>query len=267
VATCVPWDLDSGCCDEWETLDTALRERAETLAWSTLRALTGGQIGGCPVIVRPCLGKPCDACSWGWPGEPWHGSGRWVRPFIHDGDWHNSICGGPRCSCTELCEIVLPGPVAALIEVSLDGVEMPLGDFRVDNGHRIVRSDGECWPSCQDLTLPLGQPGTLGITYVPGIVPDDAGLWAAGVLACEFAKACTGGRCRLPSSVTAVARQGVTFEISGGMFPGGLTGIREVDAYLTAVNPSGLKLPPMVWSPDVPWAKHRYETPLVVVTE
>jgi hypothetical protein len=262
VATCVPWDLDSGCCDEWETLTPTLTERAETLAWSTLKTLTGGQLGSCPVIVRPCLGPPCDAC------RQWdHSYGDvWVRPFIRDGDWHNCICGGPRCSCKPLCEIVMPGPIAALIEVNLDGDELPLADFRIDNGHRIVRTDGECWPSCQDMNLSLGEPGTLGITYVPGIVPDDSALWAAGVLACEFAKACSGGKCRLPSSVTSIARQGLTMTMSSSMFEGGMTGIREVDAFLIAVNPNGLKLPPMVWSPDAPWTKHRYETPQVEVT-
>ena len=49
------------------------------------------------------------------------------------------------------------------------------------------------------------------------------------------------------------------------MFPDGMTGIREVDAYLISINPNALKMPPMVWSPDVPWAKHRYETPTVTV--
>ena len=105
----------------------------------------------------------------------------------------------------------------------------------------------------------------LGITYVPGIVPDAAALWAAGVLSCEFAKACTGEKCRLPASVTTVSRQGVTMTMSSGMFEGGMTGIREVDAYLVAVNPNAQRLPSTVWSPDAPWAKHRYQTPVVEV--
>ena len=85
------------------------------------------------------------------------------------------------------------------------------------------------------------------------------------MLACEFAKACTGGKCRLPSSVTSIARQGVTMTISSGMFLGGQTGIREVDAYVVSVNPNAQVMPPVVWSPDVPWAKHRYLTPTAKV--
>jgi hypothetical protein len=157
-----------------------------------------------------------------------------------------------------MCEIVMPGPVAGLVKVTFDGVEVALSNFRIDNLHRIVRTDGTCWPSCQNMNAPLTEVGTLGIEYVPGIIPSPAALWAAGVLACEFSKACTGGKCRLPSSVTSIARQGVSFTMSEGMFADGLTGIREVDAYLVSINPHGHRIPPMVWSPDVPWAKHRY---------
>ena len=120
--------------------------------------------------------------------------------------------------------------------------------------------------SCQYLGRASGEEGTLTITYVPGIIPDEAALWAAGVLACEFAKACTGGKCRLPSGITSVVREGISMVLSAGMFPDGMTGIREVDAYLVSVNPAAQRYQPLVWSPDVPWAKHRYTTPTVEIT-
>jgi len=160
----------------------------------------------------------------------------------------------------------MPGPVAGILQVAFDGVALPLDAFRVDNLHRIVRVDGACWPSCQNMNAPLTEPGTLGITYIPGIVPDSSGLWAAGVLACEFSKACSGLKCRLPASVTTISRQGVSMTMSQQLWEGGKTGIREVDAYLMAINPHAHLIPPMVWSPDVPWAKHRYATPQIEVT-
>jgi hypothetical protein len=249
VPTCVPWELDPGCCDEWSTLDPTVQDRAETLAWSTLRALTGGQVGNCPVIVRPCLSDPCDYCT-----------SAWVEPMIVDGRWVNHVCGAPKCSCERLCEIVMPGPVAQITAAEMDGIGLDPGLFRVDNGNRIVRQDGQCFPSCQRLDCALGEVCTFGITYVPGIVPDAAGLWAAGVLACEFARACSGAKCRLPTGVTTIARQGLSMNLSAAMFPDGMTGIREVDAYTSAINPNHLLVPPMVWSPDVPWARHRYQT-------
>jgi hypothetical protein len=255
AAPCIPWELDATCCscgDEWENYEDGVKERASALAWSTLRALTGGQVGNCPVLMRPCLGPPCSVCN---------PDGVWMRPFIRDGNWFNAVCGIDPCSCERLCEIVTPGPIAEVLSVVLDGEDIPLDNFRVDNGNHLVRQDGECWPSCQNMNLPLGEPGTLGITYVPGIKPDAAGLWAAGTLACEYAKACNGSKgCRLPSAVTSISRQGVSFNLSSTMFPDGMTGIREVDAYLTALNPAGLRVPPMVWSPDLQATRHRYTT-------
>jgi len=187
---CVPFTPDYSCCDDWADLTPELQERATDLAWSTIRTLSGSQIGNCPTTVRPCLSEACSACS------PW--AHQWMTPSIRAGEWVNSACGSHRCSCERMCEIVVPSSVAVIAQVLLDGTELPLEDFRVDNGNRIVRQDGGCWPSCQNMTAPLGSPGTLGITYVPGIVPSAAGLWAVGVLACEFSKACTRGKCRLP---------------------------------------------------------------------
>lgn len=265
VAGCVPFDPDFACCDEWDSYTPELQERAVTLAWSTLRTLSGGRVGNCTAIVRPCLGPPCNACTQWWRQNLEHTSG-WIGVGIRDGNWVNCACGTPKCSCERMCEIVMPGPVAALAMVVLDCVEQPLSDYRVDNLNRIVRTDGGCFPTCQDMTAKVGEHGAFAIYYIPGIIPDPSGLWAAGVLSCEYAKACSGEKCRLPSSVTTISRQGVTMTMDEGMFSNGLTGIREVDAYLSSINPNKHRIPPMVWSPDVPWAKHRYETPQVRVT-
>ena len=111
---------------------------------------------------------------------------------------------------SQVAEIDMLTSVASITEVNIDGEVLPPDAYRVDNFRLLVREDGECWPACQSMGRPLGTPGTMGITYVPGVAPGAAGLWAAGVLACEYALACTGGKCRLPSSVTSVSRQGVT---------------------------------------------------------
>jgi len=156
----------------------------------------------------------------------------------------------------------MPTPVGGIASVWMDGAELDPTAYRVDNGNRLVRTDGDCWPSCQDMGSPLGQPCTLGITYVPGIVPGAAGEWAAGLLACEYIKACTGGKCRLPSAVTSISRNGTTMEMTAGLFANNITGIREVDAYVASVNPYALRTPTMVWSPDLEPSRHRYSTPL-----
>jgi len=246
---CIPFDADMACCDDWDSVDPDVADRAQALAWATIRTLSGYRTGNCPVIMRPCLTKPCDCCA-----------GGWMNPVIVDGKWYNCVCGGPKCSCTKMCEISFPGEVARVDEINLGGELLTLSDYRIDNGYILVRMDGECWPSCQDLGAPVGAPNTLSVRYVPGILPGSAGLWAAGVLSCEFAKACSGAKCRLPSSVTSIARQGVAFQMAATMFEGGMTGIREVDAFLLAVNPAGLTRPSLVWSPDLPSVRHRYQT-------
>lgn len=251
--SCVPYSPEMSCCPDWGDLDDDLLCRAIDLAWMTLRSLSGGLVGNCPVILRPCLTAPCSTCA-----------GAMLSPrLVKTGDcetcWTNApACGGDGCSCGSLSEIVLPGQVAEVWQVRIDGELLPVTAYRVDNGNRLVRTDGQAWPSCQYLDREVTEVGTMMVSYIPGIRPSAAGLWAAGVLTCEFAKACNGGKCRLPSSVTSIARQGVSMEISTGMFPDGMTGIREVDAYLTSINPYAHRTPPRVWSPDLP--AHRYTT-------
>lgn len=248
MATCVPYELDTSCCDDWDSYTPTVADRSTELAWSTLRVLTAGRVGNCPVTVRPCLQPPCGVC------------GELFTVRLLDGVWLNWGCGRPECSCARLCEIVMPGPVAEITGAMLDGVTLDPSLFRVDDGSRIVRVDGECFPSCQWMDRGLDAVGTFGITYVPGVAPGATGCYAAGVLACEYAKACSGAKCRLPAAVTSLSRQGVNFELSQTMFPDGQTGIREVDAFIYAANPHALKVPPMIWSPDLVSAKHRYTT-------
>lgn len=157
-------------------------------------------------------------------------------------------------------EIILPGSVAEVWQIKQDGVLLPVDAYRVDNDNRLLRTDGLGWPSCQNMIADVDEPGTLAVWYIPGVPIDAAAQWAAGVMTCEFAKACSGGKCRLPSAVTSIARQGISMDIPSGMFPDGMTGIREVDAFLTSINPNALRIPPRVWSPDLVPAKHRYTT-------
>ena len=256
---CLPWAADTSCCDEFPSYDEALQNRALTLAWDTIRVLTGGRVAAGCSTLRPCLSeKPCDDCWGQWMDKLDPATGGLFQPTLYNGQWYNMPpCRPKDCSCCSVCEIKMPARVAALLEVNIDGYRHDPRLFRIDDGHNLVRQDGCCWPSCQNLGAPYGYYGTFGIKYVPGIVPNAAGLWAVGVLACEYAKACSGGKCRLPSSVTSISRQGITMELTSGMFDNG-TGIREVDAYIHSVNPNALKLPSRVWSPDQP--AHRATT-------
>lgn len=238
------WPFDLACCD-WSdpeepdpTPSLEVRQRAMNLAVMTLRMLTAYRVGGCPVTVRPCV----QSCPCGREG---------FNPHINvQGAWVNSCGNGHGCHCGELPVLELPGPVGRVDEVIENGVTLVEGaDYLVfDIG--LVRVGGS-WPTCQDMTAPLDQPNTLGVTYLNAFVPDHGAAVAAGVLACEYAKACQGKDCRLPRSVRALSRQGMTMEFPAEIFEGGLTGIREVDAWIKSWNPHALKASSVVYSPDL----------------
>jgi hypothetical protein len=250
--------IDTSACDGWDEFTPADQERGTLMAWETLRYLSGFRLGNCPVTLRPCR-QDCDR----WPTyqaypstgrSNWAGAEGGMRPTIVDGQWYNLTCGCGvgNCSCTHVCEVRLIGEVASIDEVKQDGVTIDPTAYRVDNGNLLVRTDGECWPLCQDMTKPLTEDGTFGVTYTPGVATDAWISAAAGALACEYAKVTSGsGKCRLPSNVTRIVRQGVTLDLAQNPFPSGMTGLREVDVLIARYNPNHLPSPSVVYSPDV----------------
>jgi hypothetical protein len=267
TSICYPATTDWSCAyseDEiaemWGDADVArVMHRAEALAWYTLASLTAYQIGVCPSVVRPCLAGCAAPGTYmvstvrgsGYNSLPLVSIGSFTPHIGSSGYWVNSCsCGRPDdCSCTVLQEALLPGPVGGIVTVVVDGVTLLPTAYRVDNGNRLVRTDGGAWPSCQDFSSSDPAVG-FWVTYYRGAQPNPLTEYAAGVLATEFFKACSGGKCRLPKGVTSVTRQGVSYEITAGSFPGGFTGIHEVDAVIRIYNPNALTSPPRVISPD-----------------
>ena len=256
---CYPPGTDWGCAlsqQEIDSLDPDVKVRSEALAWSTLSALLGYRLSLCPVVLRPCAAG-CSPTTWqeapvvagSQVGIPRSGV---FGPYISGGHWYNS-CGCESrtfCSCSSICEIVLPVPVGGIASISIDGVVLDPSTYRVDNANRLVRMGGECWPACQDMEAASDAVGSFTVSFYPHLAPNALLRYAAGILANEFYRACTGGQCRLPQGVTSISRSGVVMEIPSGLFPNGGTGIREVDAIIRIYNPFGLKTPPRVMSPD-----------------
>lgn len=226
--TCA-WEPDPACLiEEWDALDAEVQERSLMLATSSLQMLTYYRVGTCPVTIRPCPTEPRCGCGW--------------NPHIRDGQWYND------CPCETVCkplsEVDIPGPVGYIDTVLVDGVELDIhnGDFRLDNGHLLVwQGEGASpFPETQDLNKPDSEPGTWSITYSQSYpVGADARI-AVAYLAVEFAKACQPKKkCSLPRGVTSVVRNGVSFTIEAGLFPGGLTGIDIVDQFILKWAPAG----------------------------
>lgn len=253
------WPIDEGCLGpKWAQYNTDVQDRAVMMAVEALRMLTGYRVGGCPVTLRPCA-KGCTPGTWRtYPvSGPTSIPVRGWQPVLSSGTWLNigCGCGTHGCSCTTVSEVILPSGAASVTDVFVDGLMLPDDAYRVDNGNRLVRLDGGTWPLCQDMTLEPDAVGTFAVIYTPGVAPGKMGALAAGLLAVEFAKACSGQSCSLPSRAKQVARAGVTIDLSPGAFPDGMTGIREADLFIQRLNPHALRAPSTVWSPDVKYPR------------
>lgn len=240
------WPISWGCVSEesMASIPQEVRDYAEAMAVSTLRMLTLYQVGGCEVTVRPCAPR----CGTGW------------SPTIDpSGNWVNMACGcgsNLPCGCGRAPVVELDTPVGRISEVTIDGAPLDPSAYLVLDGGLLVRTDGGEWPRCQDFTAGAGEEGSFAVTYLNAYPVDGLGSWAAGVLAYEYAKACMGGDCALPSGVTQISRQGISMEIQSDMFSDGLTGLRLVDDWTATFNPNRLRRKPMVFSPDAPSPTH-----------
>lgn len=256
------WPLDVSCVPLWDTYTNEQRSRAISWATFILDALTGRQFAQCPITVRPC--GPACSMAFGYQTYPAMAPvsgapGTWMSPYVLNGVWRNCGCAG-GCTCAPACRVHLGRPVASVVEVKVDGLVLDPSAYTLV-GQWLARTDGgECWPSCQDAATPDTEEGTFSVTFSPGRALPVAGQTAAGLLAGEFIKACAGGDCVLPPQIASLTRQGVDVEFVSPetVFSDGRTGIREVDLFITAVNPSGLRRRARVMSPDVPSHPVRY---------
>lgn len=252
------WTIDTSCCPDWDTYTPAAQETAAAWATEILDAATGHQFAQCPVKLRPCGTR----CGWyggylAWPVNSPASQGAgfpWMIPFVGAGGvWRNCTCAG-MCRCRATCEARMPYPVAEIIEILVDGIVLDPSAYRLDDGNIIVRTDGECFPECQDMDLADTEVGTWSVKLRPGAPLPRSGAIAAGKLACEFAKLCAGDAdCALPEQLISLSRNGVQVQVADPqlILDSGLTGIQEVDLFIRTFNPGQLKARPRVYSPDV----------------
>lgn len=260
------WAIDPAeidCC-EFSGYSDGVKAAALALAEHFMWATTGRRFGVCEVTVRPCQPEPIGPRFRGYPvartfGESGvHGL---AMPYISGGVWRNCGCGS-RCCCRPACYVELEGPVATIVEVEVDGAVVDDAVYRVDltgGIYQLVRTDGTCWPSCQDFDANSGE-GVFAVTYGRGRVIPDALEMATAILSCEMAKGLSGDTdCRLSGRLVSITRQGVTLEMDplSNTEIGELTGIQEIDQVITTLNPSKRKSEPFVYSPDMRTANDR----------
>lgn len=243
-------------CNPWPTVDccdTTPSDANLLAASEILYALSGRQYPGlCQETIRPCAGPAGFPPFWSYA----------AYPQLINGTWVNSGCGchvSYDCACNGIPQVDLGrADVDQIFTVNIDGSVLSSSNYRLDEGRWLVRTDGNQWPCCQDLSKDIGEVGTWYIELEYGRQPPTSGQLAASKLSCELQKACDGDPdCALPSRVTTVARQGVTFALLDpqDFLEGGRTGIYEVDLFLKSVNPDGLSRRGLAWSPGM--AKNR----------
>lgn len=256
--------IQTGPCQAWPTelcCETEGIEEADVARWTLIASqilwgLSGRRWGPCPITVRPCR-RSCLASMPSYAVQ-WQSAGPWIPYIDQYGVWRNaSVCGcRSDCSCTELCEVYLPGPVYDVTEVQVDGVVLPAGAYRVDAAGLLVRTDGNCWPDCQDMAAPAGSDNTFFVTYRYGLQLDAAAIAAVSELTCHLLKGCTGGSgscgCKSRQNMTRLSRQGVDYEWADPtlIYSEGRTGLPFADLWLATVNPYRLTSPSRVYSPD-----------------
>lgn len=244
------WTIpDPLCCDSWATTPANIQAAARDYAALILWAATGQQFGLCQVTVRPCGSNKCGDNWFNFFGFSW-GSGTWT-PYIFQGQWFNCMCWG-SCCCEPRCQVRLMGDVAEVLEVTIGGIALDPSAYRVDDGHWLVRIDGECWPECPDMNTNNGD-NVFEVTYLRGDPVPPALLNAAATLACEWAKACQGADCRLSSRVTSISRSGIDINMvdPNMLLERGWTGIPEVDSVIMALNPYNRKQRGRIYAPEL----------------
>jgi hypothetical protein len=216
-----PWATLADLPESKPSLDDDTWTDLLTQASEMLYLWSGKQYSGSAestvVLEHPPGERQPDA----WPY--WH---YWGDPWFFQGCWR--VRGRVVAKLPD-------APVTAVTSVTRDGIDVP---YVAELPSGIVyREDGHPWHT-----------GTT-IVYNHGIAPPIGGKRAAVQLALELGKSWTGGRCNLPSRIENITREGITIGLVSTL-QGWRTGIWDIDAWLSSVNPHMFTRRASAWSPD-----------------
>lgn len=218
------------------------REMFEGSAIGFLWNWTGQQFGTISEKVRPCR------------AETAHRRSTFLRFYTAAGDLRRPGCGecGDQCGCTRLRSVKLPGPIAEVTKITVNGTELTEDEYGHDR-YRVYNYSDTPWPARQDILAGPTEDNTFEIEYKRGVPVPIGGQVAAGLLAIEFFKGANNDpSCALPQRLTSLTRQGVSMDIMDGFedIEKGTTGIWMVDSWVQSVTKP--RTPSRVYSPDIP---------------
>jgi hypothetical protein len=112
---------------------------------------------------------------------------------------------------------------------------------------------------CDRLPAVFLRSDVLSVTEVDisGVVLDPDAYRLDGAYLLRVRSCTPGETCSLPTRVSNVTRQGVSFTILDpfDFLTNGRTGLYTVDLFLSTYNPNGLRRPSRAWSPDLPMTR------------
>lgn len=195
-----------------------------------------------------------------------------VFPGVCVDTWRPSGCWSCSCSTWAGCSCpwypwldLRSAPVTSVTSVTVDGVALAASAWKLGDpddplqAGRLYRLDGGTWPCCQDIALEATEPGTWQIVYPWGEAPPAGGDLMAEILACEYVKLWTGGKCRLPAHLTTITRENLTSTVVADpqkIIADGQVGLPEVDLWVASINPSGADRQPKILNPDLMGMAH-----------
>lgn len=145
---------------------------------------------------------------------------------------------GAGCLCITGTDVILGRNVSAISAVTVEGVVVDPSAYDLVDRRMLVRTDGDGWPCCQRLDVPLGDPGTWSVAFTTGIPVPEAGKLSAIELAVEWAKSMVGDEeCQLPRQVQSLTRQNLSMSFNPlEVFEDGKVGLPICDAWLSSLQ-------------------------------
>jgi hypothetical protein len=261
------WEADTSICDDFASM-APVTGAALTMAVNNLWALTGRRLGLTSTTLRPCAKSDPTFIST-------YNSGYSLPPGLTAGLGNHAMAivlsdlGGVSSVSCDSCftpsrsTLHLPFPSTEVTEVNIAGDLIPTSEFAIFNRRLLVwqSPDNSSFPRRQDLTSPLGDPGTWGVTLTHGIpLPSDTPT-IVGIYACQLAKRLSNQRCALPSTVQSISRQGISYQmVNPDYLEMGIVGLPDVDQWIVRMNPNRLQQRPVVASPDSIRSTSRHQT-------